>query len=383
MKHGNLLKELKKTYINRNGFHTDRKIVVFESDDWGSIRIPSKNTYEDLLKIKDPCSSDAFLRYDSLERKEDIERLLEVLSRYKDKNGYHPCLTVNYAVANPNFDKIIPEQRVYSYEPFTATYERYFGSQNGIIDIVKEAREKHLLLPQLHCREHLNVARWMRNLYAGKADAILAFSKKMIGVGASFSQDNSFGYMDALNYDSKKELNNLRNILYDASIIFEREFGFKSRTFVASCYVWTSAIEKELAKIGIEMIQTQFKQNICPFKGTSHMLHKYHYSGQRNRYGQIYSVRNCEYEPAYDHESQRRALICIKQIKESFANGKPAVINSHRLNYISSIDPQNGSIGLFGLDYILKVVTETEPEIEFMSSEELSDLIHQHDKKGS
>lgn len=376
MKCNNLLRKLKNEYINRRGFHTDRKIIVIESDDWGSIRVPSKAIYEDLEKLGDPCASDAFLRYDSLERKEDIEQLVDVLCKYKDKNGRHPCVTANFAVANPNFEKIIPGQQVYSYEPFTTTYEKYFGSNNGIMNIIKEAMNNHLFLPQLHCREHMNVSRWMTNLCAGNADTMLAFAKNMIGVGASFSKENHFGYMDALNYDSEKELDELRKIIIDASKIFEKEFGYKSKTFVASCFVWTSAIEEILAKIGIEMIQTQFKQNICPFKGTSLMFHKFHYSGQMNKYGQVYSVRNCEYEPAYDHQYQRRASACIKQIKEAFAYGKPAVINSHRLNYISAIDSKNGTIGLYGLEYILKTITETEPEIEFLSSEELSSIIH-------
>ena len=35
------------------GFRTGRKIVVFESDDWGSIRMPNKLVYDQLRqKIK-------------------------------------------------------------------------------------------------------------------------------------------------------------------------------------------------------------------------------------------------------------------------------------------------------------------------------------------
>jgi hypothetical protein len=42
---------LAKHYINSRGWKTKRKIVVIESDDWGSIRMPSKSVVE-LLKSK-------------------------------------------------------------------------------------------------------------------------------------------------------------------------------------------------------------------------------------------------------------------------------------------------------------------------------------------
>lgn len=38
-----LLKDTaKRHFLNLPGWHTRRKIVVIESDDWGSIRMPSK-----------------------------------------------------------------------------------------------------------------------------------------------------------------------------------------------------------------------------------------------------------------------------------------------------------------------------------------------------
>ena len=37
---------LKDKYVASKGFHTKRKLVVIESDDWGSIRMPSKETLD-------------------------------------------------------------------------------------------------------------------------------------------------------------------------------------------------------------------------------------------------------------------------------------------------------------------------------------------------
>lgn len=43
-----LKKQIFRNYINMFGLKTKQKIVVIESDDWGSIRMPNKKTYDKL-----------------------------------------------------------------------------------------------------------------------------------------------------------------------------------------------------------------------------------------------------------------------------------------------------------------------------------------------
>ena len=65
-----ILRDIIKTF----GYKTNRKIVVFESDDWGSIRMPSKLAYSNLLnKGIDVDKSYLYDTLDSLEKKEDLE----------------------------------------------------------------------------------------------------------------------------------------------------------------------------------------------------------------------------------------------------------------------------------------------------------------------
>ncbi len=63
------------------GWKTDRYILVIESDDWGSIRMPSRNAYERLLKLGLNLNGGDGLRYclyDTIERSSDLELLYEV-----------------------------------------------------------------------------------------------------------------------------------------------------------------------------------------------------------------------------------------------------------------------------------------------------------------
>ena len=53
--------KLMRNLSNLPGWRTKRKIVVIESDDWGSIRMPSKRAYEE-LKLKEGSSVIAIIK---------------------------------------------------------------------------------------------------------------------------------------------------------------------------------------------------------------------------------------------------------------------------------------------------------------------------------
>lgn len=369
-----LLSKLKKIYTNLRGFHTTRKLIVFESDDWGSIRMPSKAIFQKLSNLGDNPGRDAYLSNDCLESKSDLLELFNVLSLFKDSVGNHPVFTLNFAVANPDFDKINIKDGFYYYEPFYKTYDKYYGD-NQILSIIKNGIKENLILPQLHCREHLNVGRWMRDLSNNKQDTMLAFECKTMGVGESFHTDNVYGYMDSFNTDCSSS-SDLSEILKDAINLFENIFGYKSSTFVASCYVWDDYFEKNLKNNGIMYIQSGIWQYKPIGKNGKYKLKRVlRFLGQKNRNKQIYSIRNCNYEPAYLQNPDFCVEECLKEIDSAFKARKPAVISSHRFNYIGSINPDNRKNNLVGLRKLLNSIIEKYPDVEFVSSEELFELM--------
>ena len=92
--------------VNIPGWSTTRKILVIESDDWGSERVRSNEDSEALEKAGFDLSDTSFYRYDGLETDDDVRGLLEVLSKYKDRNGNHPVFTLACNVANPDYKRI-------------------------------------------------------------------------------------------------------------------------------------------------------------------------------------------------------------------------------------------------------------------------------------
>ena len=370
------LTKCKNQYVAWRGFHTERHLVVIESDDWGSIRMPSAEVYRKLQKAGDHPENDAFLRNDCLENVTDLTALFAVLTSTKDKNGSPAVVTANFAMANPDFDKIDPINGTYFFEPFTDTYKRYYPDQD-VFSCVQDGIKSSCFVPQLHCREHMNVNRWMSDLKQKKSDTVLAFQNHMIGIGAAFSQENPFGYMDAFNsnFTSGAELS---NIVHEAMGIFENTFGKKSETFVASCFVWDDSLEKSLAGVGVRGIQSGCWQNIpVGIENGNAMKRRLRFLGQKNRIGQVYTVRNCAYEPAYQQNPTKSAKECYDQIMRAFRNRKPAIINSHRFNYIGSINRENARENLKGLSWLLHTIMKNIPDVEFISTPELLRIIDQ------
>jgi hypothetical protein len=66
---------------------------------------------------------------------------------------------------------------------------------------------------------------------------------------------------------------------------------------------------------------------------------------------------------------------CLGDIASAFRWHKPCVISSHRVNYIGCIDEKNADEGLRKLDELLKEIIKRWPDVEFMTSTELGDII--------
>ena len=142
------------------GWRTNRHIVVIESDDWGSIRMPSKEMYDSLIKKGVTLGKYGYEKVDTIASRSDLEKLFEVCDSFKDINGRPLVITANAVVANPDFQKIKESNfQAYFYEPITTTMERYYPGCSPF-PLWKEGMEAGVFHPQLHGREHINVPMW-------------------------------------------------------------------------------------------------------------------------------------------------------------------------------------------------------------------------------
>lgn len=365
------LNKLSISVRNTIGYSTKRKIIVIESDDWGGIRMPSKQAFESITEKGLDSSGDSFRynMYDTLADKNDLTRLFETLSSFRDAQTNHPIITVLSVVANPDFEKIREnEYKEYFYEPFPRTLERYYGSDNPFA-LWNEGIQNKLFLPQFHGREHLNVAVWMNALKQNDVEARLAFDHGLWG----FNNKHPFGitFQSAFSLEIPDQLHLQAEIIKDGLRLFEELFGYRASYFVSPNSPFNNQLETVAAAEGIRFIFASKIQNE-PL-GEGKFKKSFHYPGQKNRHGQYYLSRNCFFEQSEPGKDWIDS--CMNDIRIAFRFHKPAVISSHRVNYIGALDPANRTRGLQQLKVLLGTILKTWPDVEFMSSVELGELM--------
>lgn len=373
-----MLKSLKSYLINLPGWHTNRKIVVIESDDWGSIRMSSKKAFKNLVSKGYDLTNCPYNRFDALETNEDVEYLAEALHQVKDCNGNPTKMTLNNCVANPNFEQIKKDRfEHYTYEPFTTTYEEYPNSDR-VLELYKQGLKEEVFQMQFHGREHLNVSRWMKALQSGDKPVIDAFDEGVFSPKGAEKYGYKMHYLDALDYDSLEEANEKKEIISDGLKIFKEVWGFNPKSFIAPTYRWDEQIEEVLKHEGVEYIQGQTAQ-LHPKAEIGYKQRKiHHYTGQKNRHQQVYLVRNVHFEPSTD-SSKDWVDAVMHQIKSAFRMSKPAIICSHRINYIGRLHTLNRDTNLQLLVALLQKIKLTYPDVEFMSSDELGLQINKNE----
>ncbi len=368
LKKSNTLKE----FSNILGLHTDRHLVIFESDDWGSIRMPSLSSFEKLERLGlDLRSADAE-RYnlnDSLASDNDLERLFEVLSDHKDSNGNRAVFTPLTIVANPDFKKISDSGFTeYFYEPFTETLKRYPGCEHSFA-MWEAGIENKLFLPQLHGREHLNVAAWMRSLNEGEMHTLAAFDEKLWG----FVPDKypKVDYQAAFLLGNSDELRYQERVIAEGAELFKNIFKYAAVYFVPPNGMFNNSLNRILVDHGIKFRYASKIQHETIESGKSRKA--YHYLGQKDNSGLSYIVRNCFFEPSQGGKNW--VDNCLRDISSAFRWRKPAIISTHRVNYIGSLNPGNRDSGLIQLNLLLSAILKNWPDVQFIPTSDLEAII--------
>jgi hypothetical protein len=367
------LNHIKKNLLNIPGWRTKRKIIVIESDDWGSIRMPSKKVFDELLNYGLRVDLCPYNKFDTIASRDDFEILFNTLNSFKDFKGNHPVITANSNVANPDFRKIQNNNfEHYFFELFTNTLKNYYPNEN-VFEIWNEGITAKLFLPQLHGREHVNPIIWMNLLRENHIELKKAFEKEVFGLSRITSPNIVKMHLASLIFTNKKEKDIIENSLIEGANIFESIFNFRSKSFIAPVYTWDSQLEPTLNSIGIKYIQGgNSHKNYSNSLDTTYKV-KRHFTGNRNVNNQIYINRNCFFEPSLTNNYKIENT--LKEIEIAFNWNKPAIISSHRVNFIGALDFSNRERNIKSLNLLLHRIILKWPNVEFMSTVQLGELI--------
>jgi len=88
-------------------------------------------------------------------------------------------------------------------------------------------------------------------------------------------------------------------------------------------------------------------------------------------------VRNASFEVA-ENPDKDWVGSCLKEVSSAFSYRKPAIISTHRVNFMGGLNSNNRSNTLTLFKRLLLELKKKWPEIEFMSSDQLGQLISNH-----
>lgn len=374
----NIKQDIANHVKNISGWRTNRKLLIFSVDDYGNVRLASKNAIDNLVKAKIPFGSH-FDSLDTLETREDLELLYEVLSSVKDQHGKPAVFTPYSLSCNIDFESMATNNYTeYVYELLPKTYEKLSlkdpKTYKGTWSLWKEGIDKGLMKPQFHGREHFNL-NIFNDLLNKRSENILTVLKNHSYVSIPEHKNYAQGWTAAYSFKNIEETKGFQDNIKDGLKRFKEVYGYDAKVFTPPAQQFPLHLESSLANLGLTYIDQARSSNRHLGNG-QFQLEKHKLGG-----GTILKdlVRNVVFEPSTSQHSNW-VNFTFKQVEAAFRMNKPANISSHRVNFCGHIDPKNREIGLTALKQLLDKIVKRWPEVEFISADQLGSMITNNKK---
>lgn len=373
------MKQIISNYLkNIPGWRTNRKLVIFSVDDYGNVRLDSKEALENFKNANIPFNSH-FDCLDTLETREDLESLFEVLTSVKDKHG-NPAVFTPYSLScNIDFDSMANNKYTeYVYELLPETYEKLAltdaNAYAGTWELWKEGIKKGLMKPQFHGREHFNL-HVFNDLLKKKDKDFITVLEQHSHVTVPEHKNYKNGWTAAYSFDQIDETDGFLDNVTEGLKAFKKVYGYESNTFTPPAQQFPLHLEKELSNLGIEFIDRP--RSLKRHLGDGKYQMEKHRLGGGSEMKEL--VRNVVFEPTTPRISNWIDF-SFKQVEAAFKMKKPANISSHRVNFCGHIDPENRKAGLSALKQLLDKIVKRWPDVEFISADQLGDIIKNNNK---
>ena len=370
-----VLQSIFQNFKNIIGSKTKRKIVVLSVDDYGNVRVNSKQARANMdaagLKIYS-----RFDLFDTLETKQDLEQLFAVLDSVRDKNGRSAVFTPFALPCNIDFEKMAADDyRHFYYENLPVTYSKLAKEQpeayDGAWELWQEGISKGFLKPQFHGREHLNLLVLNDKLIKRDPQLLAALKNKSF---TSISDDDypTMSSTAAFDFFDVNDNEQFKPIIKEGLQLFEEVYGYRSNYFTPPVYQIHHSLFSTLKENGIEYIDLGLVRK--EHQGQRKYQTSFNYIGKKTKENLTIMVRNIVFEPT-DERGLDWVNFTMKQIERAFRWNKPAIISSHRVNFCGHIDPKNREKGLIALKNLLDEIVKKWPDVEFMSADELAETL--------
>lgn len=361
--------------LNLSSFHFDLRNmrihpVVFESDDWGMCgETKDRNTLNELLEIEHGNARLDKMKYNNtLESSDDLEALFWILKSREDSLGRPAIFTANHVMSNPDFRMIESSGfKSYHYVPISLGFPENWA-RGDVKNSWLRGIKMGVWRAEFHALHHFNYKAWLRSLQSGEK-----YTRRLFDLGVVYYPKRPITISEyvlnarAGRYERFKEQ---MNMIYTGCKIFRDVFGYWPESTIPPHDIWNFDTELAFFKCGLRYIQTERNRPsavLLPSYAIKSPM-KSALAGIMIASYFVKVLRNIWLEP---DDSLEYALEAYNYI---IKNDLCAVVGTHRVNYVSTVNPGMCSEGRRKLSDFLNFLTEDD-KLVFLTVSELSQLI--------
>ncbi len=332
--------------------------VAIHSDDWGLCGFLPESMILDEAQIEliNPGNFPPVYWTSTLEDSNDVNELASVLAKYLDRDGNPAVFQANYITSSL---QSTPDGWLeYDIPEFHPAYQR-----PGMWNAVNSAIEAGVWVPELHGTWHYNPLQ-MKSIVTGNRKL-----EELNNAGLLLFPDCMSAFELGLEADRKVIEDDL-----DRSVgIFKDLFGTLPHSMIAPDYVWYRNDENLWKSTGLRAVQAKIEQRRPnQNKYTGHVMKMFERGIRRISEKQLYYIeRNCRLESLQHSDRDATISKCYDDVLTSWNRGEPAVVETHRINFVST-DPDLQNIGLSALDNLLSKI-ETQ-DVTWLCDDEIAQL---------
>jgi len=304
----------------------DRPLVLFQSDDWGRAGVRDREGWEELRAAGLNLGERPYDFY-SLETAEDLHALAEVLRRHRDSTGRRPSIVMNFVMANVDFDRAVEPsyKQIQKQIPLRPLTEGWPGAWHRphLQEAYRQGIQERLFYPALHGLTHFCERAVARALDAGGERSELV--RKLWRAQTPYIHWRmpwiGYEYWDPEMRRSRRFLSadEQRLAVSRAAEIFRELFAAAPFSACAPGYRGNADSRSAWFETGVRVVQNGPGERRGPGLDEN---------------GMLLTFRTVEMEPAVE----RCGLTSlVAQVEECFAEGWPAVISIHSINFHSTI----------------------------------------------
>lgn len=344
------------------GFHFDRPLVLLQSDDWGRVGLRDQAGLQQLRSVGRDLGERPYDFY-TFETAEDLAGLSATLKRHRDSSGRHPCVEMNFILANLDFAKMTEEGFRQIHLISLAEGLPLGWTRAGRAEALRDGIGDGVFYPALHGTTHFCRAAVERNLHVEGERANLLRTLWRAGTPYIHWRMPWIGYeyWDPEQPDDNRFLpaEEQTELIGQTVGAFAKLFSALPRSACAPGYRANDDTHGAWTRHGIRVVQNGPGVPLPPHFDRHDILHL---------------SRTVEFEPATDAGFSVEA--CLRRAETCFARGIPAIVSVHSINFHSTVKDFR-SRTLVALDEFLAALESKHADLLYLHDEDLRELVNQ------